>query len=209
MDEAELENTLGELLTRGFNVIPGMCRLLSWQRRSSVMPEGSSGCKRLIEGDRLEALCDKTLCVVGEEASRRSLFDDPKMYDALRFWHQIDSDSFGAYVKKAIEGEPLGFAFVLDYLVDKCNYPQTGRPGYFKFDVSQLRGEPFFDLLVNRMRQAKKPSMVVTLPEDYQLVVAAFEIALESDQESAEISVGDARARVCTWMKGELAMSQI
>ena len=209
MDEAELENTLGELLTRGFNVIPGVCRLLSWQRRSLVMPEGPSGCKRLIEGDRLEALCDKVLCMVDEEASKHNLFDDPKMYSALCFWHQIDSDSFEAYVKKAIEGEPLGFAFVLDYLVDKCNSLQTGRPGLFKFDVSQLRGESFFDLLVNRMRQAKKLSMVVTLPEAYQLVVAAFEIALESNQESAEISVGDARARVCTWMKEGRAMSQI
>ena len=173
------------------------------------MPEGSSGCKRLIEGDRLEALCDKVLCMVDEEASRHNLFDDPKMYSALCFWHQIDSDGFEAYVKKAIEGEPLGFAFVLDYLVDKCNSLQTGRPGLFKFDVSQLRGESFFDLLVNRMRQAKKLSMVVTLPEAYQLVVAAFEIALESNQESAEISVGDARARVCTWMKEGCAMSQI
>ena len=206
MDAAEIENVLKDLLTREFNVVSGVCQVLSWQKDDLDALDESPGRKGPIEKCRLEELCGKALCVVNDEALRRNLFADSKAYGALSFWCQIDHHAFGAYVNRVIGEELLGFAFVLNYWVRRWTSSKT--EGY-AFSLGELRGEPFFDLLVNRMRQAKKPSMVVTLPEDYQLVVAAFEIALESDQESAEISVGDARARVCTWMKEELAMSQI
>ena len=180
-------------------IIYPLARFLIWQLNSLNDAE-NSGCKTLLPGGSILELADIVCAKVGEDAVARNLFLDDGCHHALILLKKCKPDEFMAYAERIANADGAGCASFLSFGPRRCTSLDSGEVTDFSFDKTDVAKvvEP---AKVNRLlAEARADGSFFELPEDYQLVAAAFCIANEDD-DGDEASAEEAGRLLARWRR--------
>lgn len=184
--------------SKGRIVYP-LALFLIWQLNSLDDAE-NSGCKTLLPGGSILELADIICAKVGEDAAARNLFLDDGCHHALILLKKRKPDEFMAYAKRIANADGAGCASFLSFGPRRCTSLDSGEVTDFSFDKTGVAKVVEPAKVDGLLAEARADGSFFELPEDCQLVAAAFCVANEDD-DGDEASAEEAGKLLKRWRR--------
>lgn len=167
---------------------------------NSLNDRGDGGCKTLLpEGDIFE-LSDAVCARVIEDAATRNLFLDDECRYALILLKKRKPNEFMAYAKRVANADGTGCASFLSFGSGRYTSLDSGEVTSFSFDKTGVAKVVELAKIEGLLADACADGSFFELPEDCQLVAAAFCVANEDDARN-EVSAEEAGRFLARWRR--------
>lgn len=168
---------------------------------NSLNDRGDGGCKTLLpEGDIFE-LSDAVCAKVIEDAATRNLFLDDECHYALILLKERKPNEFMAYAKRVANVDGAGCASFLSFGSGRYTSLDSGEVTSFSFDKAGVARVVELAKIDGLLTEARADGSFFELPEDYQLVAAAFCVANRDDDGGNEVSAEEAGRLLAHWRR--------
>lgn len=186
-------------------VIYPLALFLLWQL-GSLNDRGNGGSKTLLpEGDIFE-LSDAVCAKVGEDATARNLFLDDECHCALILLKRRKPNEFMAYAKRVANADGAGCASFLSFGPGRYTSLDSGEVTSFSFDKAGVARVVELAKIDGLLTEARADGSFFELPEDCQLVAAAFCVANRDNDDRSEVSVEEADRLLARWRRNRRRM---
>lgn len=180
-------------------IIYPLAHFLIWQLNSLNDAEGS-GCKTVLPEDGIFELSDVVCAKVGEDAAARNLFLDDECYYALILLKKRKPNEFMAYAKRVANADGAGCASFLSFGPRRYTSLDSGEVTSFSFDKTGVAKVVELAKIDGLLAEARANGSFFELPEDCQLVAAAFCVA-NGDDDGNEVSAEEAGRLLARWRR--------
>ena len=170
-----------------------------WQLNSLNDAEGS-GCKTVLPEDGIFELSDVVCAKVGEDAAARNLFLDDECHYALILFKKRNPNEFMAYAKRVANADGAGCASFLSLGPRRYTSLDGGEVTSFSFDKTGVAKVVELAKIDGLLAEARADGSFFELPEDCQLVAAAFCVA-NGDDDGNEVSAEEAGRLLARWRR--------
>lgn len=180
-------------------IIYPLAHFLIWQLNSLNDAEGS-GCKTVLPEDGIFELSDVVCAKVGEDAAARNLFLDDECHYALILFKKRNPNEFMAYAKRVANADGAGCASFLSFGPRRYTSLDGGEVTNFSFDKTGVAKVVELAKIDGLLAEARADGSFFELPEDCQLVAAAFCVA-NGDDDGNEVSAEEAGRLLARWRR--------
>lgn len=184
--------------SKGRAIYPLALFLLS--QLNSLNDTEDGGCKTLLSEGGIFELSDAVCAKVGEDAVARNLFLDDECHYALILLKKRKPNEFMAYAKRIANADGAGCASFLSFWTGRYTSPDSGEVTSFSFDKTGVAKVVKLAKIDGLLAEACADGSFFDLPEDCQLVAAAFCVANEDD-DRYEVSAEEASRRLARWRR--------
>lgn len=184
--------------SKGRAIYPLALFLLS--QLNSLNDTEDGGCKTLLSEGGIFELSDAVCAKVGEDAVARNLFLDDECHYALILLKKRKPNEFMAYAKRIANADGAGCASFLSFWTGRYTSPDSGEVTSFSFDKTGVAKVVKLAKIDGLLAEACADGSFFDLPEDCQLVAAAFCVANEDD-DRYEVSAEEAGSRLARWRR--------
>ena len=160
----------------------------------------NSDCKTLLPEGSIFELSDAVCAKVGEDAAARNLFLDDEYHYALILLKKRKPNEFMAYAKRVANADGAGCASFLSFGTGRYTSLDSGEVTSFLFDKTGVAEVVELAKIDGLLTAARADGSFFELPEDYQLVAAAFCVANEDDARN-EVSAEEAGRFPARWRR--------
>ena len=168
---------------------------------NSLNDRGDGGCKTLLpEGDIFE-LSDAVCARVIEDAATRNLFLDDECHYALILLKEHKPNEFMAYAKRVANADGAGCASFLSFGSVRYISRDGDEATSFTFDKAGIAKVIELAKINGLLAEARVDGSFFELPEDCQLVAAAFCIANRDNDDKNEVSAEEAGRLLAHWRR--------
>ena len=168
---------------------------------NSLNDGGNGGCKTLLpEGDIFE-LSDAVCAKVGEDAAARNLFLDDECHYALILLKERKPNEFMAYAKRIANADGAGCASFLSFGPKRYTLLGSDEVTSFSFDKTAVAKVVELAKVDGLLAEARTDGSFFELPEDCQLVAAAFCASNRDDDDRNEVSAEEAGKLLAHWRR--------
>lgn len=168
---------------------------------NSLNDGGNGGCKTLLpEGDIFE-LSDAVCARVGEDAAARNLFLDDECHYALILLKERKPNEFMAYAKRIANADGAGCASFLSFGPKRYTLLGSDEVTSFSFDKTAVAKVVELAKVDGLLAEARTDGSFFELPEDCQLVAAAFCASNRDDDDRNEVSAEEAGKLLAHWRR--------
>lgn len=168
---------------------------------NSLNDRGDGGCKALLpEGDIFE-LSDAVCAKVGEDAAERNLFLDDECRYALILLKKRKPNEFMAYAKRVANADGTGCASFLSFGSGRYTSLDSGEVTSFSFDKTGVAKVVELAKIEGLLADSCADGSFFELPEDCQLVAAAFCVANRDNDDRNEVSAEEAGTLLASWRR--------
>lgn len=168
---------------------------------NSLNDRGDGGCKALLpEGDIFE-LSDAVCAKVGEDAAERNLFLDDECRYALILLKKRKPNEFMAYAKRVANADGTGCASFLSFGSGRYISLDSSEVTSFSFDKTGVAKVVELAKIEGLLADACADGSFFELPEDCQLVAAAFCVANRDNDDRNEVSAEEAGTLLASWRR--------
>lgn len=184
--------------SKGRAIYPLALFLLS--QLNSLNDTEDGGCKTLLSEGGIFELSDAVCAKVGEDAVARNLFLDDECHYALILLKKRKPNEFMAYAKRIANADGAGCASFLSFWTGRYTSLDSGEVASFSFDKTGVAKVVKLAKIDGLLAEACADDSFFDLPEDCQLVAAAFCVANEDD-DRYEVSAEEAGSRLARWRR--------
>ena len=184
--------------SKGRAIYPLALFLLS--QLNSLNDTEDGGCKTLLSEGGIFELSDAVCAKVGEDAVARNLFLDDECHYALILLKKRKPNEFMAYAKRIANADGAGCASFLSFWTGRYTSLDSGEVANFSFDKTGVAKVVKLAKIDGLLAEACADGSFFDLPEDCQLVAAAFCVANEDD-DRYEVSAEEAGSRLARWRR--------
>ncbi len=184
--------------SKGRAIYPLALFLLS--QLNSLNDTEDGGCKTLLSEGGIFELSDAVCAKVGEDAVARNLFLDDECHYALILLKKRKPNEFMAYAKRIANDDGAGCASFLSFWTGRYTSLDSGEVASFSFDKTGVAKVVKLAKIDGLLAEACADGSFFDLPEDCQLVAAAFCVANEDD-DRYEVSAEEAGSRLARWRR--------
>ena len=184
--------------SKGRAIYPLALFLLS--QLNSLNDTEDGGCKTLLSEGGIFELSDAVCAKVGEDAVARNLFLDDECHYALILLKKRKPNEFMAYAKRIANADGAGCASFLSFWTGRYTSLDSGEVTSFSFDKTGVAKVVKLAKIDGLLAEACADGSFFDLPEDCQLVAAAFCVANEDD-DRYEVSAEEAGRRLARWRR--------
>lgn len=184
--------------SKGRAIYPLALFLLS--QLNSLNDTEDGGCKTLLSEGGIFELSDAVCAKVGEDAVARNLFLDDECHYALILLKKRKPNEFMAYAKRIANADGAGCASFLSFWTGRYTSLDSGEVSSFSFDKTGVAKVVKLAKIDGLLAEACADGSFFDLPEDCQLVAAAFCVANEDD-DRYEVSAEEAGRRLARWRR--------
>ena len=184
--------------SKGRAIYPLALFLLS--QLNSLNDTEDGGCKTLLSEGGIFELSDAVCAKVGEDAVARNLFLDDECHYALILLKKRKPNEFMAYAKRIANADGAGCASFLSFWTVRYTSLDSGEVASFSFDKTGVAKVVKLAKIDGLLAEACADGSFFDLPEDCQLVAAAFCVANEDD-DRYEVSAEEAGSRLARWRR--------
>lgn len=184
--------------SKGRAIYPLALFLLS--QLNSLNDTEDGGCKTLLSEGGIFELSDAVCAKVGEDAVARNLFLDDECHYALILLKKRKPNEFMAYAKRIANADGAGCASFLSFWTGRYTSLDSGEVASFSFDKTGVAKVVKLAKIDGLLAEACADGSFFDLPEDCQLVAAAFCVANEDD-DRYEVSAEEAGSRLARWRR--------
>lgn len=168
---------------------------------NSLNDRGNGGCNTLLpEGDIFE-LSDAVCAKVGEDATARNLFLVDECHYALILLKERKPNEFMAYAKRVANADGAGCASFLSFGPVRYTSLGSGEVTSFSFDKTGVAKVVELAKIDGLLAEARADGSFFELPEDFQLIAAAFCVANGGDDGGDRISAEKAGRLLACWRR--------
>ena len=167
---------------------------------NSLNDTEDGGCKTLLSEGGIFELSDAVCAKVGEDAVARNLFLDDECHYALILLKKRKPNEFMAYAKRIANADGAGCASFLSFWTGRYTSLDSGEVASFSFDKTGVAKVVKLAKIDGLLAEACADGSFFDLPEDCQLVAAAFCVANEDD-DRYEVSAEEAGSRLARWRR--------
>ena len=160
----------------------------------------NSDCKTLLPEGSIFELSDAVCAKVGEDAAARNLFLDDEYHYALILLKKRKPNEFMAYAKRVANADGAGCASFLSFGTGRYTSLDSGEVTSFLFDKTGVAEVVELAKIDGLLTAARADGSFFELPEDCQLVAAAFCVANEDDARN-EVSAEEAGRFLARWRR--------
>ena len=184
--------------SKGRAIYPLALFLLS--QLNSLNDTEDGGCKTLLSEGGIFELSDAVCAKVGEDAVARNLFLDDECHYALILLKKRKPNEFMAYAKRIANADGAGCASFLSFWTGRYTSLDSGEVTSFSFDKTGVAKVVKLAKIDGLLAEACADGSFFDLPEDCQLVAAAFCVA-NKDDDRYEVSAEEAGRRLERWRR--------
>lgn len=184
--------------SKGRAIYPLALFLLS--QLNSLNDTEDGGCKTLLSEGGIFELSDAVCAKLGEDAVARNLFLDDECHYALILLKKRKPNEFMAYAKRIANADGAGCASFLSFWTGRYTSLDSGEVASFSFDKTGVAKVVKLAKIDGLLAEACADGSFFDLPEDCQLVAAAFCVANEDD-DRYEVSAEEAGSRLARWRR--------
>ena len=184
--------------SKGRAIYPLALFLLS--QLNSLNDTEDGGCKTLLSEGGIFELSDAVCAKVGEDAAARNLFLDDEYHYALILLKKRKPNEFMAYAKRVANADGAGCASFLSFGTGRYTSLDSGEVTSFLFDKTGVAEVVELAKIDGLLTAARADGSFFELPEDCQLVAAAFCVANEDDARN-EVSAEEAGRFLARWRR--------
>lgn len=184
--------------SKGRAIYPLALFLLS--QLNSLNDTEDGGCKTLLSEGGIFELSDAVCAKVGEDAVARNLFLDDECHYALILLKKRKPNEFMAYAKRIANADGAGCASFLSFWTGRYTSLDSGEVASFSFDKTGVAKVVKLAKIDGLLAEACADGSFFDLPEDCQLVAAAFCVANEDD-DRYKVSAEEAGSRLARWRR--------
>lgn len=168
---------------------------------NSLNDRGDGGRKALLpEGDIFE-LSDAVCAKVGEDAVERNLFLNDECRYALILLKKRKPNEFMAYAKRIANADGTRCASFLSFGSGRYTSLDSGEVTSFSFDKAGVAKVVELAKVDGLLAEARADGSFFDLPEDCQLVAAAFCFVNRDDYDGDEVSAEEAGTLLASWRR--------
>lgn len=150
---------------------------------NSLNDTGNGGCKTLLPEGGIFELSDAVCAKVGEDAAARNLFLDDECHYALILLKERKPNEFMAYAKRIANADGAGYASFLSFGSKRYTLLGSNEVTSFSFDKTAVAKVVGLAKVDGLLAEACTDGSFFELPEDCQLVAAAFCVAIRDDDD--------------------------
>lgn len=165
---------------------------------NSLNDRENGGCKTLLPEGGIFELSDAVCAKVGEDAAARNLFLDDECHYALILLKNWKPSEFMAYAKRVANADGAGCASFLSFGPKRYTLLDSDEVTSFSFDKTGVAKVVELAKIDGLLAEARADGSFFELPEDFQLVAAAFCVA-NGDDDGNEVSAGKAGSLLARW----------
>lgn len=180
-------------------IIYSLALFLIWQLNSLNDTE-DDGRKTLLPKSSIFELSDVVCAKVGEDAAARNLFLDDECHYALILLKKRKPNEFMAYAKRVANADGVGCASFLSFGPTRYTSLGGGEVTSFSFNKTGVAKVVEPAKIDGLLAEACADGSFFELPEDCQLVAAAFCVANEDD-DGNEVSAEEAGRLLARWRR--------
>lgn len=168
---------------------------------NSLNDTGNGGCKTLLPEGGIFELSDAVCAKVGEDAAARNLFLDDECHYALILLKERKPNVFMAYAKRIANADGAGCASFLSFGSKRYTLLGSNEVTSFSFDKTAVAKVVGLAKVDGLLAEACTDGSFFELPEDCQLVAAAFCVAIRDDDDGNEVSAVEADMLLARWRR--------
>lgn len=168
---------------------------------NSLNDTGNGGCKTLLPEGGIFELSDAVCAKVGEDAAARNLFLDDECHYALILLKERKPNEFMAYAKRIANADGTGCASFLSFGSKRYTLLGSNEVTSFSFDKTAVAKVVGLAKVDGLLAEACTDGSFFELPEDCQLVAAAFCVAIRDDDDGNEVSAVEADMLLARWRR--------
>lgn len=169
---------------------------------NSLNDTGNGGCKTLLPEGGIFELSDAVCAKVGEDAAARNLFLDDECHYALILLKERKPNEFMAYAKRIANADGAGCASFLSFGSKRYTLLGSNEVTSFSFDKTAVAKVVGLAKVDGLLAEACTDGSFFELPEDCQLVAAAFCVAIRDDDDDGnEVSAVEADMLLARWRR--------
>lgn len=168
---------------------------------NSLNDTGNGGCKTLLPEGGIFELSDAVCAKVGEDAAARNLFLDDECHYALILLKERKPNEFMAYAKRIANADGAGCASFLSFGSKRYTLLGSNEVTSFSFDKTAVAKVVGLAKVDGLLAEACTDGSFFELPEDCQLVAAAFCVAIRDDDDGNEVSAVEADMLLARWRR--------
>lgn len=168
---------------------------------NSLNDTGNGGCKTLLPEGGIFELSDAVCAKVGEDAAARNLFLDDECHYALILLKERKPNEFMAYAKRIANADGAGCASFLSFASKRYTLLGSNEVTSFSFDKTAVAKVVGLAKVDGLLAEACTDGSFFELPEDCQLVAAAFCVAIRDDDDGNEVSAVEADMLLARWRR--------
>ena len=168
---------------------------------NSLNDTGNGGCKTLLPEGVIFELSDAVCAKVGEDAAARNLFLDDECHYALILLKERKPNEFMAYAKRIANADGAGCASFLSFESKRYTLLGSNEVTSFSFDKTAVAKVVGLAKVDGLLAEACTDGSFFELPEDCQLVAAAFCVAIRDDDDGNEVSAVEADMLLARWRR--------
>lgn len=168
---------------------------------NSLNDTGNGGCKTLLPEGGIFELSDAVCAKVGEDAAARNLFLDDECHYALILLKERKPNEFMAYAKRIANADGAGCASFLSFGSKRYTLLGSNEVTSFSFDKTAVAKVVGLAKVDGLLAEACTDGNFFELPEDCQLVAAAFCVAIRDDDDGNEVSAVEADMLLARWRR--------
>lgn len=180
-------------------IVYSLALFLIWQLNSLNDTE-DGGRKTLLSKSSIFELSDVVCAKVGEDAAARNLFLDDECHYALILFKKRNPNEFMAYAKRVANADGVGCASFLSFGPTRYTSLGGGEVTSFSFNKTGVAKVVEPAKIDGLLAEACADGSFFELPEDCQLVAAAFCVANEDD-DGNEVSAEEAGRLLARWRR--------
>lgn len=168
---------------------------------NSLNDTGYGGCKTLLPEGGIFELSDAVCAKVGEDAAARNLFLDDECHYALNLLKERKPNEFMAYAKRIANADGAGCASFLSFGSKRYTLLGSNEVTSFSFDKTAVAKVVGLAKVDGLLAEACTDGSFFELPEDCQLVAAAFCVAIRDDDDRNEVTAVEAGMLLARWRR--------
>ena len=168
---------------------------------NSLNHTGNGGCKTLLPEGGIFELSDAVCAKVGEDAAARNLFLDDECHYALILLKERKPNEFMAYAKRIANADGAGCASFLSFGSKRYTLLGSNEVTSFSFDKTAVAKVVGLAKVDGLLAEACTDGSFFELPEDCQLVAAAFCVAIRDDDDRNEVTAVEAGMLLARWRR--------
>lgn len=168
---------------------------------NSLNDTGNGGCKTLLPEGGIFELSDAVCAKVGEDAAARNLFLDDECHYALNLLKERKPNEFMAYAKRIANADGAGCASFLSFGSKRYTLLGSNEVTSFSFDKTAVAKVVGLAKVDGLLAEACTDGSFFELPEDCQLVAAAFCVAIRDDDDRNEVTAVEAGMLLARWRR--------
>lgn len=168
---------------------------------NSLNDTGNGGCKTLLPEGGIFEHSDAVCAKVGEDAAARNLFLDDECHYALILLKERKPNEFMAYAKRIANADGAGCASFLSFGSKRYTLLGSNEVTSFSFDKTAVAKVVGLAKVDGLLAEACTDGSFFELPEDCQLVAAAFCVAIRDDDDRNEVTAVEAGMLLARWRR--------